>query len=266
MNYDTDFPENKEGIAIHSCIFQKTGKRNSDAGYCCQDIFYQRENADMYFYGLADGQSGKKYGAVGGLISLETIADYVQKWGVSTLVNYRFPDELPGNFAREIRRSLMLRAEENCCDFEEYSSTLLVMAIDPLTAQYLILHLGDGCAMEILEDGSHVILSGPENGLTNHHTWLTTTKNMVRHIRISFGSFAQKKRILLCSDGVQQINQGKNLMWRFSREMMKSPEEIKVYLEGKESDDDSSCVILDVVPNNKLILGQSRLANDPRGV
>ncbi len=239
-------------FSIHATVCQKRGIRHRLAAERCEDVIFHLETPDLLFWGLADGQSGKPCGTEGGLASLKAVAGYIQTQGIAAVLHTPFPDELPCLFMQEIRRQILSLARKQHREFSDYGSTLLAIAVDPASAQYVLLHLGDGYAMHVGASNDVSLLSAPENGLTSCHTWLTTTKNNISHFRLSFGHLNQKKRILLFSDGVQCFCQGKNISRR-AREQLTGPVHgVASFLAGLETEDDSSCIILEIVSSESV--------------
>lgn len=248
MKQENEFQGNDLKIRIYAAACRQTGAWNLQAGRECEDMIYIRETPEFVFYGIADGQSGKSHGADGGYACLEAAADYIQRRGVSGLIDAPFPDELPCMLTRIIRRRLLSLAGEQGGSFSDYASTLLAVAVDPVTCQYVLLHLGDGCAIGVQRDNALLILSPPENGSTKQYTWLTTGLDAVSHMRLAFGTLQGKRRMLLLSDGANCLCRGKNLL-RQARELILTgtQEEIMRYLNDAKLSDDASGIVLDFV-------------------
>lgn len=201
---------------------------------------------DYLFYGLADGQSGAKYGAEGGRACLEAISNFIESVGIENLLNAAFPDELPCAFVKAFRQELVPLAESNSVSLNEFASTLLAIAVDLQNGKYILLHLGDGCVISIPNAGDPALSSAPENGITTHHTWLTTSENAISHFRVTFGAFANKKRLLLMSDGATCFCRGREIPWR-AKDLLKDSSHSEIYDRLIQSNpvDDATCITLD---------------------
>lgn len=212
----------------------------------CEDVLFIRSTQDFLFCGIADGQSNTKYGAEGGLNCLEAVFNYIAARGVDNLLNIPFPDELPCMFVKEFRKKLLTLAEIKNMDLKEFASTLLAIVVDLKSRKYMILHIGDGCALGVQNTGDVAIISPPDNGITLHHTWLTTSPHAVAHLRVTFGILEYQKRILLTSDGATCFCRGNNISWR-SKELIKNGTQLELqnYLLSSNPSDDASCIILD---------------------
>lgn len=244
---------------------QAVGRLHRERGKPCEDTVVVHDFPEFLFCGLADGKSGANYGAEGGRISLETTADYIHEIGIENLIHAPFPDELPCMMVKEIRKRLLALAGEKKAKLQDFASTLLAIAIDRSTGDYTLLHLGDGCALGIPETGDAAILSPPENGLSLNHTWHTTSNHAVAHLRISFGSFGGKTRILLLSDGAVCFCRGRTIPWR-AKSLLKEGDvlQLQAHLENSDPSDDASCVILDFQPSYRsMISGVTNLPPNP---
>ena len=234
-------------FAVSAHVFQQTGRRNQDAEKACEDVYHILESENLLFYGLADGQSGALCGAEGGRAALEAVAEDIRRRGIETVLSCPFPDELPCLLMQRIRSRLLSLSEESGLPFREFASTLLAIAIHPATGRYLLLHLGDGCAVSVSQDRSTAIRSSPENGFDSRYTWLTTADTAVTHLRVSFGSLENIRRLLLLTDGARCLCQSKNIP-RQAKEPICSgtPEKIHQLIRQSSPRDDASCILLDV--------------------
>ncbi len=231
-------------IAV-SCI-QTAGARHRDKQQPCEDSTFLRSTQDWLFCGIADGQSGAPYGREGGRACLEAVSEYIDAAGIGNILNASFPDELPCAITKAFRKRLLTLSEAKGAPLEDFSSTLLAMAVDLKTGKYVILHLGDGCAVSIPVSGEFILVSTPDTGLSHHHTWLTTSDNAVSHLRIRFGSLKNQKRILLLSDGAACFCQGKNIPWRI-RDFLRNGgmPQLQEHLMQSEPTDDATCILVD---------------------
>lgn len=226
---------------------QIEGSRHRHNQQPCEDVVWVQAAGDYLFCGLADGQSGTKYGADGGRICLEAIFDYIGSVGIGNLLNTPFPDELPCALVKAFRQKLLSLSESKCAGIHEFASTLLAVAVDLRSGKYMLLHLGDGCAISIPHTGDPVPISEPENGITSCHTWLTTSDSAVHHFRVTFGSFANKRRLLLMSDGSTCFYRSREIPRR-AKDLLKDGSPSQVYDRLIQSDpvDDATCIIIDI--------------------
>lgn len=225
---------------------QMEGSRHRKDRHPCEDVVWIRSTQDYLFCGLADGQSGTQYGAEGGKACLEAVSDFIGSVGIGSLLDARFPDELPCAIVQVFRKKLLSLAKSRSAGWNEFASTLLALAVDRKTGRYMLIHLGDGCAISIPDTGEPTAISAPENGLLSYHTWLTTSDHAVSHLRVSFGSLDNKKRILIMSDGAACFCRNREIPWRM-RELLKNGSQPALQKRLEESDpvDDATCIIVD---------------------
>lgn len=213
----------------------------------CEDAVFQKTEDSCLFYGLADGQSGAEYGPEGGMACLRAVSDYILSVGIENLIHAPFPDELPCAIVKAFRRELLLLAKRRkTTDLKCFASTLLAVAIDLKTGNYILFHLGDGCVVSIPHTGEPILLSAPDHGLTSCCTWLTTSDNAVAHFRVTAGSLENTKRLLLLSDGAVCFCRGRNIPWR-AKDLLKngSHTQLQESLMQSSPSDDATCIILD---------------------
>lgn len=223
--------------------YRQQGRFHRKNAEPCQDSLRITEEEEFRFYGLADGQTGAEASGEGGYAALQETEDWIREMGVKGLREYPYSDELPCLLMQRIRRRLREKSEGEGLPLEAYSSTLLAVGIAPESGQYVLLHLGDGCAVGVRQ-GEAAILSPPENGITGRHTWLTTSANAVCHLRIRFGSLEKLDRLLLFSDGADCFCRGKCLL---HRELLSagSAENLSRLLQAKNPADDASFLLVE---------------------
>lgn len=225
---------------------QKKGSRHQENQQPCEDAVFLNRGQEYLFCGLADGQSGSRYGRAGGKACLEALCAHISTIGIGNFINAPFPDEHPCSVTKAIRQRLGQLSESTSIPLEEFSSTLLAIAVDLNRERYALLHLGDGCAVSVHPSREPLLISPPETGASPNQTWLTTSENAVSHFRIGFGSLEDKKRILLLSDGATCLCKGRNIPWR-AKELLKysTPQELHRKLLSSNPADDATCILLE---------------------
>lgn len=243
MTNRESFPE---PYFIRPGVCLQTGSRHIRQNKACEDVIHISRTPALWFYGLADGQSEKPRCTEGGRTSLKALETWLGQRGLEALLNYPYPDELPCVAMQQVRGAINGLVREQGGSFPDYASTLLALAVEPDTGRYMLIHLGDGCAIAVRQ-GEPSLLSAPQTGLAGNETWLTTSGNAVAHLRITFGSLQGKARILLMSDGAGCLCRGRNIL-RQARELICSgtPGEIFGYLKKAEPADDAGCIVLDI--------------------
>lgn len=228
-----------------------TGRRNLKRCAKCEDIIRTDTTSDLHMFGLADGQSGKKYCREGGKEVLNAVFKFIAAKGITQLLQYEHIDELQYELIKVVRDTISALALSEGADKTEFASTLVILAYDIYTGNYILVHLGDGCIMAQKADKQIFMLSAPENGLTTSYTWLTTSQEALAHLRIGFGNIGAYKRIMILTDGATVYAYGKNIP-ATAEEIIKnnSREEIISFLHESNPSDDASCIIIDFLSNN----------------
>lgn len=194
----------KNNPNIQVRYFQSTGTTHR---FCEDAIAISNKNPRYIFAACADGQSGKKHCHAGANAALSFLCDYFVTNSVSEL-QIRFPDEIQYEIISGIRSHLNALAVQYHTDISEFASTMCAMACDLETDSFLVAHLGDGCIIGVTKDNQLQIISPPENGLTNHYTYLTTSPNALSHVRLTWGTLSHYQAIYLMTDGVSSICKG----------------------------------------------------------
>lgn len=232
-------------VRSHGC--RQTGTHHAETNSACEDVLLKIEQPDICVYGLADGQSGKSRCIEGAQSVLQLIANLIQTVGIGRLASYPHPDELPALFAHAIRQTLQTLADRESAAIDDFASTLLVLALDPKTGIYITLHLGDGIALKVREGRSIQILTAPDNGFLLSQTWLTSSRQLVSHLRFSAGTLEPGDRVILLTDGACHIACGENIRCQAVPVLRNGTQhEITDYLTAFPTRDDASIIILDI--------------------
>lgn len=228
--------------------FSQTGQHHIADKLPCEDVYITRYEGPFHFFGLADGQSGKRFCAIGGKEILAAIAQYIKDKTIPQLSHYEYIDELQYELIRVIRNTLSKLSEEHHADLSEFSSTIIAVAVDANTNDYLIIHLGDGSVVGINGENSTIMLSAPDNGITSKYTWLTTSTDAMKHLRIYKGSIENLKRIVLLTDGATMLCRGRNVAKKAEHILcdLDAPDNISKEIRQGDPLDDASCVVVDL--------------------
>lgn len=212
-----------------------------------EDVTMIIEEENFCFYGIADGQSRKMHCVDGASVSLTAVAACLKEEGIKKLLQKQYFDEIQYELVKTIRRNLECQADRFNTDVAEFGSTLLCLAVDPMSGSYILIHLGDGRAVGEGKDGVMRNISCPENGICLNQTWLTTSSNAANHIRIYTGNINNYRRIAIMSDGADRLFQKEIRRPYISGKPEKyDVREIASLITGKKSLDDSSCIIVNV--------------------
>ena len=232
----------EELSTAHSKIGINNSKRESE----CEDVIYIDGIPGLRFWGLADGQTGKKYCREGGIEVLKAVFRFIADKGITRMNQYEHVDELQYELIRTIRDTISQLATTEGTEKAEFASTLVILAYDTYTGKYTIIHLGDGSIIGQKKDGSISMLSSPENGLTTNYTWLTTSPEALYHLRLSFGNIRAYSRIVMITDGATVYARGRNINERAKQMIANGArEELVTFLDNSNPIDDASCIVID---------------------
>lgn len=223
-----------------------TGARHARAGEPCQDAVLCGVRGELAFYGLADGQSGARFGAEGARAALAVIREYIERRGLTLLASYVYTDEIQYELAQLLRRELRRLSRLRGASETDFGSTAAAFAVCRRTGRYMTVHLGDGAILGVKDDGAPQLISAPENGVTAQYTWLTTSDGALGHLRVAFGRSAPWRRVVLVTDGAKALCCGRNIPLR-ARELLARGSAAEVLTAVRESRpaDDASCIVLD---------------------
>ncbi len=240
MDITTSKKENSSAISI-------TGEFNKERDEECEDVMHIDEISGIKFFGLADGQTGKKHCRIGGNKVLDAVFRLVADIGITQMAQYEYMDELQYEIIHVIRETIDNLAASESEVKDSYASTLVVFAYDELTHDCVFIHLGDGSIIGHRTRGDILMISAPENGLTTDYAWLTTSQDALNHLRIGFGNVNCFDRIVLITDGAKASARGKNIAERTKQIIRTGSQEdvVKLLLETPHRDD-ASCIIVDL--------------------
>lgn len=226
-------------------VIQIPGENHNRNKEEIEDVVYKRKTEKVTFWGMADGQSRKKYCKLGGEAVLKDLADYIENKGIGHLADRIYMDEIQYEMIRIIRKRIDGLAEKYQVQKEEFSSTLIICAVDNTTGEFMITHLGDGCVVGVNDKEEVRMISAPENGITVKYTWLTTSENAFSHLRVMFGNIRRHEKIYIMSDGADCICYAKNILHDGKKLLEKGDEElIYRYILSNKPKDDATCIVI----------------------
>lgn len=237
----------KKRIQIYDAVISRKGGNHADGCAQNEDVIQKKGYGGTMIYGLADGQSGRKYCVKGGEEILKAVMRYVGKNPVAFLTQRQYADEISYEIMKIIRETLDRLSEEYETDKNEFSSTLLLAALDLDTGEYMVIHLGDGCVVGLTKEDEIRMVSAPDNGITTKYTWVTASENALKHLRVGFGDLNNYKRLFILSDGMECICQGKRITQTGKKLIQEGKaSEIQECMERREPRDDATCIMIEL--------------------
>lgn len=226
--------------------FHQTGQHHMDEGKDCEDVSVIVTRANYCFYGLADGQSGKRYCREGGRAVLMAVSDFLEQKGIHNLCQYEFLDEVQYELIKVIRETLSTLGKSYGTDsLLDFSSTLVVFAMDPHAKEYITVHIGDGAIIAVSKDNTLEVVSGPENGVIDKYTWLTTSRDAMYHIRIRRECINTIRRIAMVTDGATMLIRGRAIAKNAESLLIEGTvKDFESEIFSAHPQDDASCILV----------------------
>lgn len=102
-----------------------------------------------------------------------------------------------------MQQALFERAQELNTNLSQMMCTLILLAVNTKTMQYVTVHIGDGLIAKTTKDKTKII-SYPENGATKQYTYMVNSPNVMKHLRIKSDTFESDAKFFVCTDGVTE--------------------------------------------------------------
>ncbi|MCP8970631.1 PP2C family serine/threonine-protein phosphatase [Ectobacillus ponti] len=172
------------------------GAGHKEAGTPCQDRAVHFAANGVQTIVLADGAGSYDFSHFGAETVVTGVAQYLCE--EFNLLQILEPEELAGQLHRYIHSHLNMLVFEHDRDKEEFSSTLLFVAVKG--EQYIAGHVGDGIIVKCQGMDAEV-LSAPENGRYENETFFVSMKELGAHFRIYHGEITPDTAFIIMSDG-----------------------------------------------------------------
>ena len=188
----------------NNCTIRSVQYKGADKALCEDAALLSADPDGFLFAGLADGQSMRAHCREGALMALCAVRGYLSANGIGAL-SRRFCDEVRCEMTQAVRQRLLRLARSGGVPAEEYASTLCCFACDTRSGDFMLVHLGDGCLLGVTSGGQVRVLSGPEFSFARRRTCLTTSREAMSHLRLSWGNCRNYEAIYLMTDGAGNI-------------------------------------------------------------
>lgn len=174
-----------------------------------QDYARYEEKDEITVVALADGAGSYLYAREGAECVVNHITKYMYK-NVQTLM-LESEDNIAYNISCEIAHALncYCKTHDNVKK-EMLGSTLLLVC--KYKEKYIAIHLGDGLIGAVTADKEIKVLSYPQNGITRQYTYLTTSSDLLKYLRVYKGICNQNMhgndeihKFFLITDGFMNI-------------------------------------------------------------
>lgn len=223
-------------------MYSKRGFYHSNNGEISGDVVCGMDDGQTAILTLADGVSSCVHGAEGAKIASLISMEYIRE-------QYDRLHFLPKGWERIMVRRIQERLKSISGDegnlYEEYSSTLMAIAIDKKRGIIEYCNIGDGLIMSISEKKCPIICmpQGGENGCP-----VITTIGIEKSIDAGSLRVDSIDSILICSDGTWNMMYTQNIIKPEIKEKLinKNFDGFKEYIKDNDSFDDCSFAIANV--------------------
>jgi len=187
-------------------LYTKRGIYHKNNGQGSGDVVYGIDDGTLAVLALADGVSSCAYGADGARLVTSMAIRFVHD-------QYSRLGFLPCDWATvmlaSIQREVKAIASMEHRPYEEYSSTLIVAAIDKAKSEMNYCNIGDGLIMSIGEKKCPIICmpQGNKDGCP-----VFTTKGIENAVETGIIKLNEIENVLICSDGTWNIMYRQNIM------------------------------------------------------
>lgn len=178
----------------------QTGECHIKRGMMCQDQVEYKTDGISHIAVLADGAGDTDMN----VYCVSEVINRTARRLLDIIGNVSFFNQPKADMIRMIMNDniciLSKYMKEYKLTAKDVGSTLLGVAVNQNTGQYLLIHLGDGIIIGRSRDNVRV-MSYPMNGRADQ-TFLTISENVVDYMRVFRGNVGDLDQIFLCSDGV----------------------------------------------------------------
>lgn len=219
------------------------GSKHEEKELLCQDRVCYRSSNSRQVIALADGISQQDLNIIGVEKILGRLCDKFAN-GIIDIINGTI-EEIKCDVIISVQREIEKLAKQYGVEKSVFASTLLVACIDFTKNIYCTAHLGDGI---ILYKSSleYEILSYPENGLNRNQTYLTSSSNAYRYLKVMKGELEEISEIALLSDGIYEFPLSIEMMTKALGQVRKSSYNLNKKV------DDQGIIILRKEKKNEL--------------
>lgn len=193
-------PNSKGGDIIYIETFSQVGEYHKSIGKENEDAVKIVVNGE-YVYGIiSDGAGSSNYAKEAAWCTVNSAGDFCYKTGSEF---FKDEKETARYLIFEVQQALFERANELNTDLSQMMCTLVLLAVNTKTMQYVTVHIGDGLIANTTKDKTKII-SYPENGATKQYTYMVNSPNVMKHLRIKSDTFESDAKFFVCTDGVTE--------------------------------------------------------------
>lgn len=184
-------------IIIYIETFSQVGEYHKSKGKDNEDAYKILVNGDYVYCIVSDGAGSSSFAKEAAWCTVDVVGDFCYKNGKEF---FKDEKENARYLVFEVQQALFERAKELKTELSEMMCTLVLLAVNTKTKQYVTVHVGDGLIAST-EGKNTKILSYPENGVTKQYTYMVNSPNVMKHLRIKSSNCKSKTKFFICTDG-----------------------------------------------------------------
>lgn len=214
----------------------KIGGRHLRSDLLCQDRISYKCEDEKQVIGLVDGSGNTDLNAIAGEKVVGVVTDFLLKeyencmrWS-RTVINTTLLNRIGSEIEKISWRYGV--------PVSELKSTVMAVCIDHRTDTYCAVHLGDGIIIGIQNNDTPITISYPVNGYKQNQTYLTTSEEAVKKMKVFRGRLSDLKAFSVCSDGIYDGEVDEKVIWKRYEKF----DPLGMFMENRE--DDQAMIIL----------------------
>lgn len=184
-------------IIIYIETFSQVGEYHKSKGKENEDAYKILVNGDYVYCIVSDGAGSSSFAKEAAWCTVDAAGDFCYKNGSEF---FKDEKENARYLVFEVQQALFERAKELNTDLSQMMCTLVLLAVNTKTKQYVTVHIGDGLIAKTTKDKTKIV-SYPENGVTKQYTYMVNSPNVMKHLRVKSSDYERETEFFVCTDG-----------------------------------------------------------------
>lgn len=173
------------------------GEYHKSKGKDNEDAYKILVNGDYVYCIVSDGAGSSTFAKEAAWCTVNTVGDFCYNSGQNFFIDEK---DNAKHLIFDVQQALFERAKELNTDPSQMMCTLVLLAVNTKTKQYVTVHIGDGLIAKMTKDKTEII-SYPENGVTKQYTYMVNSQNVMKHLRVKSSDYESKTEFFVCTDG-----------------------------------------------------------------
>lgn len=190
-------PNSKGGDIIYIETFSQVGEYHKSKGKKNEDAYKILVNGDYVYCIVSDGAGSSNFAKEAAWCTVNTTGDFCYKSGQNFFIDAK---DNAKNLIFDVQQALFERAKELNTDLSQMMCTLVLLAVNTKTKQYVTVHIGDGLIAKTTKNKTKIV-SYPENGVTKQYTYMVNSPNVMKHLRVKSSDYDSETEFFVCTDG-----------------------------------------------------------------